>query len=543
MAKSRSQSEVINQINQYLEWNNLPFQLGTKGVCNGLSSVYIKYTLEGRQDEFFEILDGIVRKKAYSEIDHRVDQLVVEILLSQNPELFNQKLSQTSSTQALQSLKPAFCLGLTTSDQNWSKIFHSLKLRDGEVMLVQSINHTVALSKKNGIYQIYDPNYSSGFKEFSNEDELIQELHENVFYYDKGLLGISIQITTPDTRSFPKVEDIYSAYLTKETVNDVAIEGKKSIDTLTQAVHLNDAGAVRQLINLEAKDKDLLSIVIKAVQNNSCDALNVLLQEISQETLSDIPTFFIVAAKYGRKEVFDVLLENPTCRKVFDLIITKPIHADKMIGHASKGGNPELLEQIIKVYYPNTEDNKIAADLAQLIVNSKSKIIDSAIESGSIDCVNLLMKIIAQGKQALTEEARFSYFIKGIQKNQPRIVSLFIEELPKEQLATMKMSASAVRKADLSILKQLQEKGFVFSEIAKGIMDKKEHRSVGILLTIGIMLSKFTDYIKETFLKTESVKQDIEKFKQFKSAQRALREEATPSVSSDDQPKPSLVLQ
>ena len=51
-------------------------------------------------------------------------------------------------------------------------------------MLVNSINHTIAVSRKNGQYIVYDPNYLLGFYSIKSERALIRELHKNVVDLD-----------------------------------------------------------------------------------------------------------------------------------------------------------------------------------------------------------------------------------------------------------------------------------------------------------------------------------------------------------------------
>ncbi|WP_019217070.1 hypothetical protein [Legionella tunisiensis] len=49
MAADLSQNQVIENLNQYLQWHNLPLEMNPDGVCNGLAIVYAKYILEGKK--------------------------------------------------------------------------------------------------------------------------------------------------------------------------------------------------------------------------------------------------------------------------------------------------------------------------------------------------------------------------------------------------------------------------------------------------------------------------------------------------------------
>lgn len=65
------QEQVIYNFNKYLEWNNLPARLGTYGICQGLCMVHDQYFLEGRQEEFWKMLDYVAGKPFDSEMETR----------------------------------------------------------------------------------------------------------------------------------------------------------------------------------------------------------------------------------------------------------------------------------------------------------------------------------------------------------------------------------------------------------------------------------------------------------------------------------------
>lgn len=89
MSQSVDQSQVIDRLNRYLKWHNMPVSMNEEGICNGLVTVYAKYVLEGKEKRFFELLDQIVRMEADSAIESEVNQFVYDVVLTLFPHQFN----------------------------------------------------------------------------------------------------------------------------------------------------------------------------------------------------------------------------------------------------------------------------------------------------------------------------------------------------------------------------------------------------------------------------------------------------------------------
>ena len=162
-----SHAEIIPRLNDYLRWNNYPLQLNKGGICNGLASVHAKYKLQGKENEFFKLIEIIVSadKETYKQYDPQtINQFVLDILLSFEP--FNKQLTQHNSMEELsinqKPLKSSFNFSITTSEKNWGEIIKQIDIKDNEVVKVVSTKHAVTLSKENGRYKIYDPNYKDG---------------------------------------------------------------------------------------------------------------------------------------------------------------------------------------------------------------------------------------------------------------------------------------------------------------------------------------------------------------------------------------------
>ncbi|HAU3825743.1 TPA: hypothetical protein F8A38_16005 [Legionella pneumophila] len=626
MPHSTNQSNVIENINQYLKWHNLPVRFGTGGVCNGLSTVHAQYVLQGREREFFELLRYVAGDKgildANDSVKEKVNDFVWKVVASHMTSGHDKELNQLNSFKTLsinnKPLKSVFDLPLVTSDKNWENILESLNLKEDEVMLVRSINHAISITRKGNQYHVYDPNYEEGVKSFSSEQEVIKELHERVFHYNKGNMGLTLSIITTGDKEprqdLPKPVDIYDQYLNKENVNSLAtitvehpLGGpwdltKKTIDLASEC---GDENLINKLIELHQFDFNNMPIeqVSQAVQYNNVRAAELLVNDmirilskqdpVAQDEFSDIPAeelpaeflkqfeeipdapegdeikeaevqnpkvvmppsekkikdllypLILKAASYGRKEVFDTLCEmwNKNAGD-FDKEDLK-----NFILLAAKGGNSVLLQELIDKYY---ESNMTLYD--KDIQGKVDGIIHELISKGSPDsavCIEVLLNTLSkEGKsiddrqradyisrafeankphmierfiKGISDEKRLEFLIRAIKKDQPHMVELFIKDLPKGLLNTISLSLPAIEKMNGETLKILEKNGMKFTEMEKAIIAKKSHQPVGLLLSIGVALAKFTDFCKEVLFKNESVTYDKNKFQAFKSQLNSIK--------------------
>ncbi|HHX3464679.1 TPA: YopT-type cysteine protease domain-containing protein [Legionella pneumophila] len=626
MPHSTNQSNVIKNINQYLKWHNLPVRFSTGGVCNGLSTVHTQYVLQGREEEFFKLLRYVAGDKGILDADdsdkEKVNDFVWKVVASHMTSGHDKELNQLNSFKTLsinnKPLKSVFDLPLVTSDKNWEEILKSLNLKEDEVMLVRSVTHAISITRKDNEYHVYDPNYEEGAKSFSSEQEVIKELHERVFHYKEGDMGLTLSIITPEDKEprqdLPKPVDIYGQYLDKENVDSLAtitvehpLGGpwdltKKTIDLASEC---GDENLINKLIELHQFDFNNMPIeqASQAVQYNNVRAAELLVNDmirilskqnpVAQDEFSDIPVeelpaeflkqfeeipdapegdeikeaevqnpkvvmppsekkikdllypLILKAASYGRKEVFDTLCEmwNKNAGD-FDKEDLK-----NFILLAAKGGNSVLLQELIDKYY---ESNMTLYD--KDIQGKVDGIIHELISKGSPDsavCIELLLNTLSkEGKsvddrqlaayisrafegnkphmierfiKGISDEKRLEFLIRAIKKDQPHMVELFIKDLPKELLNTISLSLPAIEKMNVATLKILEKNGMKFSEMEKAIIAKKSHQPVGLLLSIGVALAKFTDFCKEVLFKNESVTYDKNKFQAFKSQLNSIK--------------------
>ncbi|HAU1181661.1 TPA: ankyrin repeat domain-containing protein [Legionella pneumophila] len=493
MSQSVDQSQVIDRLNRYLKWHNMPVSMNEEGICNGLVTVYAKYVLEGKEKRFFELLDQIVRMEADSAIDSEVNQFVYDVVLTLFPHQFNKKLSQANSMCALtinnKPLVSSFDFAIATQDKNWEEIFKNLALQEDEIARVTGTAHAVAVRRKNNKYIVYDPNYSSGTKEFSNENELISELHYNVFGYHNGfyikggLLGMMISVIRhPDNkkpRPFPQVTQLYDRYLTENNINDVAVSFHGgTFNTLEHAAMVSHTEVIKNLLEKGAKDNDHQAAG-NAVMYNNVEALKALLGKNRETEL--FQRLFHAALESGREEVYDAL---------FSMKGALPFNSSvQAIRAAAKGGNSVLLTKVMNYFKRNHTG---FSDLEDAIL--------SAIASGSVQCVKLLVNQLNESKKPLDDKKRMEYLLESIKQNQSYMVAYFLKDIPPEHLKTIYMSVSAVERTNLHILRQLQNYGVPFSDMSKAVFEQREHNFVGLRRILGVFLCKFTDFLKELLL-------------------------------------------
>ena len=96
------------------------------------------------------------------------------------------------------------------------------------------------------------------------------------------------------------------------------------------------------------------------------------------------------------------------------------------------------------------------------------------------------------------------------------------------------MGSSAIEKTELNILKALQEKGVKFSKVEKAIIAQKEHKTAGVMLSIGIMLNKFTDYCRGMANKLTFCSKTSDEYRKKIQEIRVTTEQIKPEIIVED---------
>lgn len=244
----------------------------------------------------------------------------------------------------------------------------------------------------------------------------------------------------------------------------------------------------------------------------------------------------------GGKESFDTLLRNEQCKDWFNEHFLRKENAKSFIQAAAQGGKVELLKEIIEFYRtqgkPTPLSNKEIAECISFSICFKKLL---RIENGSngIDAINiaisastdsvpntkLLLEHLDTADIKLNEKQLLAYLHHSIIRNQPQLVELFLDKIEKTLskedqgylFKSINLHLITVDRTDISILRMLKTTGVEFSRNAQYIINKKEKRPTGHLLSIGVTLNLFTDFVKEFLPRDSEAQKSIRKFYKFKS--------------------------
>ncbi|KTD00024.1 YopT-type cysteine protease domain-containing protein [Legionella erythra] len=530
--------------------------MNKSGVCNGLAAGYIKYALQGQIDQFQTILNTIANLPPNAEWNEDVYSFAKDVAKSFMPEEYDKTLNQLNNLATLdiagKKLAPAFDLAMTTSDTNWTQILKEIALRDDEAMIVRSVNHAVAISKKAGNYIIYDPNYRGGFKAFRSEREVIHELHFNVFGYTGmlgfvtdsldlsdalspiavplelyGPLGLHVQVVrhpeqsnTP--RSFPDIGGLFEKYLNTDQAA-LSSAGNYGITNMFWAILLDNKDAVNALYAKGFKnDRHLISACMVAAAVNATRVLPLFLSQIKKESdISHLPEVFMEALGEGRQEALAILLQDSNGRTCFEDIILMRGNAATYLHGAAAGGNRDVLQYMLDAYQQEGAPPLNEKAIAEKILAGNA--IGAAIGSKSVACVNLLYQQLKKIPGEIDDLVLLTHLLQAIRANQLPMVEFFIAEihrLPECQellFEAVKLNPSLVAKTDISILRLLQANHVHFSPTAQAIIDKKESHPASSLSFLDSLIYEITDFIKEVLLKRDETEENIHRFKTMKS--------------------------
>lgn len=507
MFNTQDQGTIIQTLNRYLSLQNIPFRLNETGMCNGLVVVRAKYRLEGRGDDFNRLLKYISGDFSIKHNDVEVNAFVFELMKGFFPEQFDNRLNQDNAIESFDIagnyLKSVFNFGLIGSDDNWSEIFKTIDLKENEEMLLGSVNHRVSVSKKDGKYVVYDPNYLFGDKYFDTTASLIKELHNNCFGYDKNAeLAMSISIISypvNQSRTFPNASELYNKYVNKDIINNKFKAHGKITTLLTLATENNDGLAVETLLNMGAKDTAYNALGISLSQNYH----NVIapLMKKNSLTAEEIQCFLYVALGSGKEEALNEFIKNDAVEKKY-ISLLKSNDAYTLLGSAVEGGNKNLINKII------VDCEKHGINIVTIVTNAykKNQIISKAIGNGDYDGFKRTLELLINSKIIPNKDSLAVYLSEAIMANKPQIVELLLKNFGDIEVNALKISTSLIHKTDLNILLALEKHGYNFTSTDKNIISLKiQTKPIGIMLKIGIILEEFMRF----FNKNKAIEIDI----------------------------------
>lgn len=555
------QGQIINNINEEFTRSRMPMDVrfDKSGVCRGLSTVYAKFCLQGREDDFKEMLELIVSKKISNEKISESDVYVfaAEVLMAQQPDVYDQQFTQNNSMQLLsvdgKPLSSAFNFALSTDDANWVDIFKKLNFEQDEVVLLASNRHCVAVRKESDQYKVYDPNYQEGFKNFKTEKELIEELHFKVFHCSDGNFGIGLNVLRHPERErskeLPKDKDLYKQYYDPKNSKITTFEfnsnssltplfpmilrfdklagtrfsaqfvKKRENDFFENVIRcVRDKESIQLLLDKENRTAEQLFVLAgHALNANNVVALKTILPKIEHNN-EEMKRLIYSALYLGLLESFEVL--EPYLKTAYENDYTS-----SLINKSAIGGNPKLLQKILDI------PSKDTSNPTKLSVG-----IECAIRSGSYECVKLMIEKL-DTCDASDKVNKLSIFFEAIQQNKAAVLIGLINDYPqisKDMIQQTSITSLMASRMNLDVLEVLRDNGVKFSKKALDVMQQKKE---GGRLDLKTKLDLFISHLSE-FL--GGIKIHIAR--QFKTQLRHMREPKSPDLSptsntNDSEPK------
>ncbi|WP_244940998.1 hypothetical protein [Legionella sainthelensi] len=514
---------VIRNLNNYLKYHNLPLKVNEDGICHALSTLYIQYTLEGKEKEFEKLLSFVAQKipaESNEFPDAELFILVEKIIALQEGKSTRNKYSQSNSHEQLQvkgqNLESVFQIGLQTNIDNWAEIVRDINLRDNEVMRVSSLQHTIAIARdKAGNYKVYDPNNSNINQKFQNEQEMVQWLSKEAFNFslvssgsDKLDMNISVisHQPSPIDRNFPDKNDLLGKYLTPEQKRlDAKLGGglhfaMKFDDAKAAEYILNDSET--NLINLD--DNEIRRIALCAVVRDSANALGKLLENLKNEKIDALDAVFYYALSSGSARCIEKFLENPHMSELYADCIE--MQYEETLKNVCKGLNEQLIGKVMKDVLDKQGQDVFNPALV-------SELIEISIEKQNAHAISLLAKRITNFDQIISSNNRLGFLKAAIENNDPVMVRSLITNLKisPDELNCLNMGLSVVNKYNVEIFITLKESGYQFTPEADELIVSKKARSIGILQNLGIALIRFSEFLTNQ----NKIQVDNDKVQQF----------------------------
>ncbi|HHF7368142.1 TPA: hypothetical protein ACPSKY_003293 [Legionella bozemanae] len=496
---------VIPNLNKYLKYHNLPIKLDEEGICHALSTLYIQYVLEGKEQEFVEILSFIAQKiPPTTELDVKLFSLVEKIIALQVSDDLStrNRFSQSNSIEQLEvkgkDLRSVFQIGLKTSRENWAEIIKQIDLKPNEAMRVCSLDHAIAIVRDGNGYKVYDPNNSIVSKRFDDVTKMTKWLSGTAYNFSilpfawRTTLDMHIDVIStelPRDRTFPDKKALLDKYLTpvQKKLNPKVGGG------LYFAMKYDDAEAAEYIFNdskTQLSEDELSNAGVVAINSDSAKALEKLIHKLQKENKNELlGPFFMLACQNGSYRCFAMLLQGQEIRDLYEEIISDAY--EMILKKAFAGLNDHLIgrvmDDVLKKHHANVFTPRLLTDL-----------IDISIKERNYQGVKLIAeKINDLAKKIDDPELRLKFLKKAIKQNDPLMVRVLIEKLKitKDELNCMDISITMINKQNIEIFTTLKRKGYEFSPQSVDLIERKQKNSVGFLKSLGIALISFSEFL------------------------------------------------
>ncbi|KTD59310.1 ankyrin repeat-containing protein [Legionella santicrucis] len=541
---------VIRNLNNYLKYHNLPLKVGEDGICHALSTLYIQYTLEGKEKEFEKLLSFIAQKTPVGSNefpDAELFILVEKIIALQEGKSTRNKYSQSNSHEQLQvngqNLGSVFQIGLKTNLDNWAQIVRDINLRDNEVMRVSTLQHTIAIARdESGGYKVYDPNNSKINQKFDNEREMVQWLSKEAFNFSlvsSGTLDMNISVIShepsPIDRNFPSKNDLLDQYLTPE---------QKKIDSklgggLHFAMKFDDAEAAEYILNdsglnlTHLGDDEVRCIALCAIVRDSANALGELIDILENEKKDILDAAFRYALSSGSARCIGRFLENDHIQRLYNNCIE--LNYAETAKRVFQGMNEQLIDKVVNDVLEKRGQEVFTPQLV-------AELIKISIEKQNSHAISLLAKKIANFDQIISSNDCLEFLKVAIENNDPLMVRALITNLniKEEKLNCLNMGLSVINKYNVEIFTTLQEKGYEFTPQAAELIESKKTQGIGILKSLGIALIRFSEFLTNQ----NKIQVDNDKVSQFSPREVSDNDEKniTPIEDNSGFPKHQIIF-
>lgn len=434
------QYHLIPMINAYLEHQGkIRLKAGNEGICHGLSTVYCKFVIEGKQEEFIRIIQAIIKKaeaiglikkgqvaegtQLFNEpgdiSDSQINKFIGDALFTLLPEEFDKRYAQDDSVNLLgvsipvqdadgqvtgahvsKPMQKVYNLGLIAKTEEWSKIFEQMKANETS-WTVSSFEHTIAISVQDGQFHVYDPN-DRKIMICENGEELASLLASDSFGPDRKKQPLTQMPLTINVMAHPAKQISYDFPDKTQLVNELIKEDPDFLsrtinihlshfDLLSVAAMQNDVEMINVLFESGVTGSDMA--LARAAKHNRMEAIDVLLRPEYKDKMEGLESGFLNstydkacenAVEEGRLEALKRLLQNEEIGTRFNTCIQTAYVQKRYMQLAAKSNNPECLEYVISLI----EKNNPGIDIPNLITASKA--LPKAIASGNTRCIELL---------------------------------------------------------------------------------------------------------------------------------------------------------
>lgn len=550
------QDVLIDIVNEYFEWNNLPLQWNNKGVCWGLAHVRAKYLIEGRVEQFDNLIKkmaelGSLTQKELRSLgpDNEYEDFLAEIICVFDPENYDNQYHQNDSYRCLNVIVGAdkeagveehvekvqrhYQLSMATSVENWVKIIRDdINMQVGEAFVVSSCNHAVQVHRLNGEhkYAIYDPNNPDGTIEVDGEERLMKFLSRECFpAMDKdqkmsksdpiGLqfCGLSKESKKPVSRKPAKeIHQQYVKNISEDTSDTAKINSFGEVRlAYSMACEMDDvdyAEYYASRLSNEGRWLPKLETLREQAMSLSVETFNVYHRKVQDALVNkndDNIKMMNLSSQKGKTRIFLHLVNHEKYKNDYVSLLKNKEKSKTLLKNAVVGGQEDILKKVIadiKEYQNDFNFREVFFEEFNfkdvgLEGKGKGDLFQVAIECDQAGSIEILLNEIRKEKLQMSQDKMVAYLDAAIAKNNIFAVETLIDAIPDERrrelFSAIDIPAPKAMKTNVHILNLLKKNGAELNDITQIIMQHKLTRRSNLFSFMRINLACLTDMIIE----------------------------------------------